>query len=262
MLARSLFSALGAECYVIGNEPNGLNVNDCCGSTHIDRLVKLVRENHLDLGFAFDGDCDRCIAVDERGRVVDGDGIMYILAKRLLERDGLNGNTVVSTTMSNSGLDRALRELGVRCVRTDVGDRYVYECMQNNDYSLGGEQSGHIILKKYATTGDGLLTAIMLTEEMCDKKCTLGELTGGLDLYPQYTVNVRVVDKSAVMQDADVLCELHSVEREIGENGRALLRKSGTEPVVRVMIECNGSDKAVMYAERIASKIIEKGYGV
>ena len=260
MIAGALFGALGAQITVVGNGPNGLNINEGCGSTHIENLCRLVREKHLDLGFAFDGDCDRCIAVDENGKVVDGDAILYILGKRLQSRGMLNGNTVVATVMSNSGLTAALSASGMRCEHTAVGDRFVYECMQKNDYSLGGEQSGHIILKKYATTGDGLLTAIMVTEEVCDRKTTLSALTEGLVLYPQYTRNLRVKNKDAVMSDASVLAALERVEQQIGGKGRALLRKSGTEPLIRVMIECESEQKCVEYADSIADAIQKGGH--
>lgn len=262
MIANAVFSALGAQTVVIGNEPDGLNVNTDCGSTHMERLCKLVKEQHLDLGFAFDGDADRCIAVDENGEIVDGDGIMYILGKRLKNRGMLNGNTVVATVMSNSGFFESLKELGIKCEQTAVGDRFVYECMQKNDYSIGGEQSGHIILKKYATTGDGLLTAIMLTEEVCDTKSTLAKLCENLKLYPQVMKNLRVKDKSAVMADAKVNEALKEVEAEIAGKGRALLRQSGTEPVVRVMIEAETEEKCNEYVDRVASVIIERGHCV
>lgn len=261
MLAKGLFGALGAKTYVIGDEPDGLNVNSDCGSTHIESLIKLVKEKHLDIGFAFDGDCDRCLAVDENGVVVDGDGIMYILAKRLKERGMLNDDTVVATIMSNSGLIKSLDKIGIKCRQTTVGDRFVYECMQENDYSLGGEQSGHIILKKYATTGDGLLTAIMVAEEVLDQKSTLSKLCAPVTLYPQYTVNVRVKDKDAVFADKAVTDELAEIENLIGGCGRVLLRKSGTEPVIRIMTECENMDLCVSYADRVAKKIIDGGHG-
>ncbi len=260
MIARSVFGALGAQMYVIGDEPDGLNVNHECGSTKIEKLQKLVRDEHLDCGFAFDGDCDRCIAVDEQGNVVDGDSMLYILAKRLKVRGMLNSNTLVATIMSNSGLKKSLAPYGIDYVETTVGDRYVYECMQENDYSLGGEQSGHIIIKKYATTGDGILTAIMIAEEMCDTKLSLGELRKDLTLYPQYMENVRVRDKAEVMSDSEVLASLESVKCDIGDSGRALLRQSGTEPVIRVMIECEDEDKCREYARRISDTIRERGY--
>ncbi len=262
MIARAVFGALGAQTVVVGDTPDGLNVNDGCGSTHIENLCKLVREKHLDLGFAFDGDADRCIAVDENGNVVDGDAIMYVLAKRLRSRGMLNGNTVVATVMSNSGFFKTLADEGINCVQTDVGDRFVYECMQKNDYSIGGEQSGHIIIKKYATTGDGLLTAIMLTEEVCDKKSTLAKLSEDVRTYPQLTLNFKVADKDAVMSDITVNKELEAVTKEINGEGRALLRRSGTEPLIRVMVEACDLEKCREYAERVGAKIIEGGYCV
>lgn len=261
MIAKSVFGALGAQTTVIGAEPDGLNVNNGCGSTHIENLCKLVKENHLDIGFAFDGDADRCIAVDENGNVVDGDAMLYILGKRLKSRGMLNGDTVVATVMSNSGLIAGLDEIGINCVQTTVGDRFVYECMQGGDYCLGGEQSGHIILKKYATTGDGLLTAIMITEEICDMKTPLSKLAEPLRLYPQFTKNIPVKDKAAVLADDDVKAELAAVEELIGGKGRALLRQSGTEPVIRIMIECESADNCRVYADRIADMIISRGHG-
>lgn len=261
-IAKTVFSALGAQTFVIGAEPDGLNVNNGCGSTHIEKLAKYVKENHLDLGFAFDGDCDRCIAVDENGNVVDGDGMLYILGKRLKSRNMLNGNTVVATVMSNSGFVASLKKIGIECAQTTVGDRFVYECMQENDYALGGEQSGHVILKKYATTGDGLLTAIMIAEEVCDTKSTLSKLVEPVMLYPQYIKNIRVKDKKAVLSDEAVLSEKEKVEKLIAGNGRALLRQSGTEPVIRVMIESETEEKCREYADMIIDKIIERGHSV
>ena len=260
MIAKAVFGALGAQTVVIGAEPDGVNVNNGCGSTHMERLCQLVKEQHLDMGFAFDGDADRCIAVDENGNIVDGDMIMYILAKRLKARGMLNDNTVVATVMSNSGFFASLEEAGIKCEQTKVGDRFVYECMQANDYSLGGEQSGHVILKKYATTGDGLLTAIMIVEEVCDKKLSLGKLAEPVKLYPQYTKNIRVKDKDAALNDAAVLEEKAAIEKKINGKGRVLLRKSGTEPVVRVMIECEDQTLCVAYADSIAKVIEEMGH--
>lgn len=262
MIARSVFAALGAQTVVVGAEPNGLNINNGCGSTHIENLCRIVKEQHLDLGFAFDGDCDRCIAVDENGKVVDGDAMLYILGKRLKSRGMLNGDTVVATIMSNSGLLNSLKEIGIKCEQTTVGDRFVYECMQKNDYSLGGEQSGHIILKKYATTGDGLLTAIMITEEICDSKSSLSALAEPVMLYPQYTKNIRVSDKAAVLKDADVLEAKAEVEKLINKKGRVLLRESGTEPVIRIMTECETKENCLEYAEKIAEIIEKKGYSI
>jgi len=260
MIAKAVFDALGAHTVVIGNEPNGLNINNGCGSTHIEKLQALVKEQHLDVGFAFDGDTDRCIAVDENGNVVDGDAMMYILAQRLKSRGMLNGNTVVATVMSNSGFVASLKKAGINCEQTKVGDRFVYECMQEKNYSLGGEQSGHIIMKKYATTGDGLLTAIMLAEEMRDRKMSLSKLAEPVMLYPQYLVNLRVKDKNAVMEDAAVLDAVKAVEADIAGNGRALLRQSGTEPVIRVMIEAETDELSRNFAHRIADVIKERGH--
>ncbi|MBQ4613180.1 MAG: phosphoglucosamine mutase [Clostridia bacterium] len=262
MIARAVFGALGAQTVVVGADPDGLNVNENCGSTHIENLCKLVKEQHLDVGFAFDGDCDRCIAVDENGNVVDGDAMMYILGKRLKARGMLNKDTVVATIMSNSGFVNSLAKAGMKCAQTTVGDRFVYECMQNNDYSLGGEQSGHIILRKYATTGDGLLTAIMIAEELCDTKTSLAKLAEPVKLYPQYTKNVRVKDKAAVLADKAVLAAKADVEKLIAGNGRVLLRESGTEPVIRVMIESESEETCVAYADRIAAVIAEGGHVV
>ncbi len=260
MIAKSVFDALGAQTVVVGNMPDGLNVNNGCGSTHIENLVSLVKEKHLDLGFAFDGDADRCIAVDENGRVIDGDCIMYILANRLKSRGMLNGNTVVATVMSNSGFFNSLKKAGIECMQTAVGDRFVYEAMQDKNYSIGGEQSGHIILRKYATTGDGILTAIMVAEEICDRKTSLSKLAEPVELYPQFIKNVRVKDKEAVINDKSVLEAVSEVEKLINGNGRALLRKSGTEPVVRIMIECESEKLCAQYADIINRAIVKGGF--
>lgn len=261
-IANAVFSALGAQTYVIGDEPDGLNCNEACGSTHTEKLKKLVKEKHLDVGFAFDGDADRCIAVDENGNEVDGDAMIYILGKRMKARGTLNDNTVVTTIMSNSGFVNSLKEIGINCVQTKVGDRFVYECMQNNDYAIGGEQSGHIIMKKYATTGDGILTAIMIAEEICDSKTSLARLAEPIKLYPQYLKNVRVKDKAAVLADPAVLAAKEEAEKLINGNGRALLRQSGTEPVIRVMIESETQEQCVEYAEIIVKAIVEGGHCV
>ena len=259
-IGRTVFAALGAELHIIGDEPDGLNVNADCGSTHMERLQALVRERHLDVGFAFDGDADRCLAVDGTGQVVDGDAILYILARRLKARGMLNGDTVVATVMSNSGLRTSLSELGIRLAETAVGDRFVYECMQKQGYSLGGEQSGHTILKKYATTGDGLLTAIMIAEEMVDTKKTLASLTEGLRLYPQYMKSLPVGDKAAVLADRRVLDTLKTVQERIGGEGRVLLRPSGTEPKVRVMVECKSEEEARALTEELCDAIRGGGH--
>ena len=259
-IARAVFSALGARIYVIGDEPDGLNINQDCGSTHMERLCELVREKHLDVGFAFDGDADRCLAVDEKGNIVDGDVILYILAKRLKNRGMLSGNTVVATVMSNSGFFASLAEAGIQAEQTNVGDRFVYECMQNKDYALGGENSGHIILKKYATTGDGLLTAIMLAEELCDSKSTLSELAEPVQLYPQLVKNLTVKNKCAVLKDDAVLRKTKEIEEQISNRGRVLLRSSGTEPKIRIMVECESEALCLDYAEQIAAVIQEGGH--
>ncbi len=256
-IARSVFEALGAQTYIVGDKPNGTNINQDCGSTNIQNLCSLVREQHLDLGFAFDGDSDRCIAVDEKGNEVDGDKMMYILAHRLKSRGMLQDDTVVATIMSNSGFVNSLKQSGLKCELTTVGDRFVYERMQQKNYDLGGEQSGHIILKKYATTGDGLLTAIMITEELCDRKLSLSKLCEKVFLYPQFTKNVRVTDKKAIMSNKSVLEAVENVEQKINGKGRVLLRESGTEPVVRVMVECENQNDCLTFAESIANVIIE-----
>ena len=256
-IAKAVFDALGAQTYVVGDTPNGTNINESCGSTHIENLCKLVREQHLDIGFAFDGDADRCIAVDEKGNEVDGDKMMYILAHRLKSRGMLKDDTVVATIMSNSGFVNSLKKSGLNCELTTVGDRFVYERMQQKDYDLGGEQSGHIILKKYATTGDGLLTAIMIAEEMCDRKKTLSKLAEPVFLYPQFTQNVRVNDKKAIMANDAVLQAVKDVEQKINGKGRVLLRESGTEPVIRVMIECENETDCRIFAESIAKIITD-----
>ncbi len=260
MIAKSVFSALGAQVELIGADPNGLNINKECGSTHIEKLCALVKEKHLDLGFSFDGDADRCIAVDEKGEVVDGDCMLYILAERLKDKNMLNNNTIVATVMSNSGFIASLDKIGIKVVQTKVGDRYVYECMQNNDYALGGEQSGHIIIKKYATTGDGILTAIMITEQILDLKTTLSQLKAPITLYPQTLVNVRVKDKTAVLNDEGVLSAKKVVEEKINGKGRVLLRESGTEPVIRIMIESESLKQSNDYAQIIKEAIVLGGY--
>jgi len=259
-IARAVFDALGAQVHVIGAEPDGLNVNRDCGSTHIERLQRLVREQHLDIGFAFDGDADRCLAVDENGKELDGDAILYVLARRLAGRGMLNENTVVATVMSNRGFVASLERCGICCVETTVGDRFVYESMQTNGYSLGGEQSGHIIIKKYATTGDGLLTAIMLTEELCDKKTSASALVRDLRLYPQLVKSVRVKDKEGVLCDAQVCAIKREIEAKLAGAGRVLLRASGTEGVVRILIEGETDALCEAYSNQLIAAIREGGY--
>lgn len=260
MIAKSVFDALGAQTYIINNQPNGLNINVDAGSTHIENLCKYVKENNLDVGFAFDGDADRCLAVDNTGKAVDGDKIMYLLANKLKREGALDNNTLVTTIMSNSGLTKALKNIGINNVQTKVGDRFVFEKMQNDGYSLGGEQSGHIIIKKYATTGDGVLTAIMVVEEMLDSKQSLAKLVSPVKLLPQKLKNVRVTNKAAVVADEQVQAKFKEVNDEIGDNGRALLRQSGTEPVVRIMLECPTLQECDEYIDRIYKVIKKRGY--
>lgn len=242
MIARSVFDALGAKTYVINNEPNGININKDAGSTHIEGLQKFVKENNLDVGFAFDGDADRCLAVDENGDVVNGDVIMFIAAKYLKAHGQLPSNTVVTTVMSNFGLYKALDECGIGYEKTAVGDRYVYENMKTYDHLIGGEQSGHIIFRKYAHTGDGLITAIMLMNILVDTQLPLSTLAAPVRMYPQVLKNVVVDDKDETLNDKAVMDAVATCTKELGDNGRVLLRKSGTEPVLRVMSEA-GTDK-------------------
>jgi len=260
MLAKAVFGALGAQTVVIGAEPNGLNINSDCGSTHIETLCRVVKQQHLDLGFAFDGDADRCIAVDENGNVIDGDKILYILGNRLYARGMLNRSTVVSTVMSNSGLTESLKKLGILCEQTAVGDRFVYECMQENDYWLGGEQSGHIIMRKYATTGDGILTAIMLTEEICDKKSSLSKLAEPMKTIPQYMQNIYVTNRQAVLTDKELHNLIDHLKQKDQQQGRIILRSSGTEPLVRIMTEFPTIEKCKECVNEIVAFIKAKGY--
>ncbi len=262
MIAKAVFDALGAKTYVIGASPDGVNINQNCGSTHIENLCSLVKDEHLDVGLAFDGDADRCIAVDENGNVVDGDGIIYILANRLKSRGMLENNTIVATVMTNSGLEKALDKNNIKFVRTSVGDRFIYECMQQNGYSLGGEQSGHIILKKYATTGDGILTAIMLLEQMCDEKSQISSLVKDVKHMPQYEISIRVKDKSLAVNNADVVKKLNELKEKLRNDGRILLRESGTEPVIRIMCETNSIEVCKSYVEDLKKVIIKAGLNV
>ncbi len=250
-IARTVFEALGAKTYVINAEPDGLNINRNAGSTHIDNLRRFVLENHLDVGFAYDGDADRCLAVDEQGNVVDGDKIIYVFGRQLKKEGRLTGNKVVTTVMSNIGLYKALDEEGIGYEKTNVGDRFVYENMAQNGYVVGGEQSGHIILSKYATTGDGILTSIELMEAMLDNKQTLSRLCAPVITYPQVLRNVRVADKQAVRENAAVQAAIKAVEEQI--DGRVLVRESGTEPLIRVMTEA----KELRDAERFVQDIID-----
>ena len=254
MIAKSVFDALGAKTYVINNEPDGTNINTNCGSTHIEGLQKLVKEKGLDVGFAFDGDADRCLCVDENGNVINGDMIIYIYGCYLKERGKLAGNKVVTTVMSNFGLYKALDDAGIEYEKTAVGDKYVYENMSANGYRVGGEQSGHIIFRKYATTGDGILTAIKMMEVMLEKKKTLAELAAPVPVYPQVLKNIRVTDKAAAQNDPDVQAAVKAVGEKLGSDGRILVRESGTEPLVRVMVE------AGEYVDEVIDVIVKKGY--
>ena len=237
MMAKNIFDALGADTYVIGNEPDGTNINRDCGSTHIENLQKYVRLNRLDVGFAFDGDADRCLAVDENGSVVNGDKILYVCARNMQTEGRFGNSKVVTTVMSNLGLYKALDEAGIGYEKTDVGDKYVAENMRANGHLIGGEQSGHIIFGKYANTGDGLLTAIKLMQVMLDRKKTLSELAAPVREYPQQLTNVEVDDKDATLHDPAVVAAEQAVTERLGDEGRILVRKSGTEPVLRVMVE-------------------------
>ena len=236
-IAKSVFDALGAKTYVINNEPDGTNINTNCGSTHIEVLQKFVKEQGLDVGFAYDGDADRCIAVDENGEVVDGDRILYVCGKYMMEQGALKDNTIVTTVMSNLGLYKACDQVGMRYEKTAVGDKYVYENMVKNGYQLGGEQSGHIIFSKHATTGDGILTSLKIMEVMLEKKASLGTLAGEVKIYPQLLQNLRVQDMDATLNHPDVQKAIKEVEERLGTDGRVLVRKSGTEPLLRVMVE-------------------------
>ena len=250
-IAKSVFDALGAKTYVIHNEPDGTNINRDCGSTHIGELKKFVLERGLDVGFAYDGDADRCIAVDSNGRIIDGDLILYICGKYLKEEGQLTNNTVVTTIMSNLGLYKAFDKIGISYEKTAVGDKYVFECMQSNGYSIGGEQSGHIIFLEHAVTGDGLLTALKLLEIMCDEHKSLKELGSELFIYPQLLVNVEVQDKNRTMADEGLKAKIAEVEAQLGDEGRILVRPSGTEPLVRVMAEARSDELCHDYVYQI-----------
>ncbi len=262
MMAKSVFDALGADTYVIGNRPDGLNINVDCGSTHLEKLRQFVLDNGLDVGFAFDGDADRCLAVDEKGEIVTGDHIMYIYAKYLRERGRLENSKVVTTVMSNLGLYKALDALGIGYEKTPVGDKYVAENMRQNGHLIGGEQSGHIIFGRLANTGDGLLTAIKMMEAMIESKQTLHELKSGMTVYPQLLKNVVVTDKDETLACPLVQAAVKKAEEELGDNGRILLRKSGTEPLLRVMAEattqelCEEKVDAIIDAMREAGMLI------
>ena len=261
-LAKAVFDALGAKTYVINAAPDGTNINANCGSTHIEGLQDLVRREHLDVGFAFDGDADRCLCVDEKGEVITGDHILYIYGCYMKDRDKLVGNKVVTTVMSNFGLYKAFDAVGIEYEKTKVGDKYVYECMSENGYRIGGEQSGHIIFSKYATTGDGIITALKMMEVMLAKKKTLSELAAPLVIYPQVLKNIRVTDKTQAQDDADVKAAVEAVANALGADGRILVRESGTEPVVRVMVEAGSTEECKKYVDQVIDVIKSKGYAV
>ena len=258
-IAKSVFDALGAKTYVINNEPDGTNINTNCGSTHIDVLQAFVKEKKLDVGFAYDGDADRCLAVDENGNVVDGDLILYVCGKYLREQGRLNGDTIVTTVMSNLGLYKACDKVGLKYEKTAVGDKYVYENMLQNNFSLGGEQSGHIIFSKYATTGDGILTSLMLMEVMLEKKQLLGALTEEVKIFPQLLKNVRVADKKTARENPAVIAAVAKVAEELGDDGRILVRESGTEPLIRVMVEAATDELCAKYVDGVIDVIRAEG---
>ena len=261
-IAKVVFEALGAKVYVIGNTPDGTNINRDCGSTHLEALQRFVVENHLDVGFAYDGDADRCLAVDENGKAVSGDEIMYLYARYMKDRDKLVTNTVVTTVMSNFGLYKALDAVGIDYVKTAVGDKYVYEYMVNHGNRLGGEQSGHIIFSKYATTGDGILTSIKVMEVMQARRLTLSQLCEPMTVYPQLLVNVKVKDKTAAQEDPDVKAAVDYVAKTLGDSGRILVRESGTEPLVRVMVEAETPELCQEYVYHVVNVIKAKGHEV
>ena len=261
-LAKAVFDALGAKTYVINAEPNGLNINLNAGSTHIEGLQKYVKENGMDVGFAYDGDADRCMAVDENGNVVSGDHILYLYAKYMKERGKLLTNTVVTTVMSNFGLYKAFDELGIGYAKTKVGDKYVYEYMMQNNCRIGGEQSGHIIFSKYASTGDGILTSLKVMEVMMAKKAKLSQLVADLKIYPQVLVNVRVADKQAAQNDPDVQAAVKAVADSLGDTGRILVRESGTEPLIRVMVEAESHEKCQALVDQVVNVLRQKGHAV
>lgn len=260
MIARNVFDALGAKTYVIHAEPNGVNINENAGSTHIEQLQKFVVENKLDVGFAFDGDADRCIAVDEKGNVVDGDLILYIYGRYMKERGKLLNNTVVTTIMSNFGLYKAFDEIGIQYEKTAVGDKYVYENMIQHGHRIGGEQSGHIIFSKYATTGDGILTSIKIMEVILEKKTSLSRLAEPVTIYPQVLKNVRVYSKPNAKADPDVQAQVEAVTKALGDSGRIIVRESGTEPVIRVMVEAETKEICEKYVDSVIEVLKEKGH--
>ncbi len=261
-MARTVFEALGAKTYLLGVEPDGLNINDGVGSTHIEKLQQLVIEEGLDAGFAYDGDADRCLCVDEKGNVITGDHILYILGQYMKSRGQLDNNTVVTTVMSNFGLYKAFDEAGIAYAKTQVGDKYVYEYMAQNGCRLGGEQSGHVIISKYANTGDGILTSLKVMEVMLAKKKTLSELCQNLTIYPQVLKNVRVRDKTAAQNDPNVQSAVEQVAAALGDRGRILVRESGTEPVIRVMVEAPTREECEAAVNQVVTAILSGGHAI
>ncbi len=261
-VAKGVFDALGARTLVINGEPNGVNINYECGSTHIEKLQQFVKETGADVGFAYDGDADRCLAVDDKGEIISGDHILYLCGTYLKRKGELNHDTVVTTVMSNMGLYKAFDEAGVHYEKTAVGDKYVCENMMKNNFSLGGEQSGHIIFSKYAVTGDGILTSLMIMEVLQEMKRPLSELVRGLTIYPQLLVNVKVKDKIAAREDSDVKEMAAEVENKLGDDGRLLLRESGTEPLIRVMVEAKTDEICKTCVDKIVTVLKEKGHVV
>ena len=261
-IAKNVFDAMGAKTYVINADPDGYNINENAGSTHIEVLQKFVVENGLDVGFAYDGDADRCLCVDEKGNVITGDHILYIYGKYMKERGKLLGNTVVTTVMSNFGLYKAFDNLGIDYAKTAVGDKYVYENMMKNGYRVGGEQSGHIIFSKYASTGDGILTSLKMMEVMMAKKKTMSQLCDGLTIYPQVLKNVKVADKAAAQADPDVQAAVEEVAAKLGDTGRILVRESGTEPKIRVMVEAESMEVCRELVDSVVEVIKRKGHAV
>ena len=261
-VAKAVFDALGAKTLVINAEPNGTNINTNAGSTHIGGLQKFVVENHCDVGFAYDGDADRCLCVDEKGNVITGDHILYIYGRYMKERGKLVNNTVVTTVMSNFGLYKAFDECGIGYAKTAVGDKYVYEYMTKNGCRIGGEQSGHIIFSKYASTGDGILTSLKMMEVMLARKKKMSELSEGFTVYPQVLKNIRVHNKAEAQNDNDVQAAVKAVAEKLGDSGRILVRESGTEPVIRVMVEAESEETCQKYVDEVIAVIKAKGHAV
>lgn len=261
-VAKGVFDALGAKTYVINSEPNGVNINTNCGSTHMESLQKYVVENHLDVGFAYDGDADRCLAVDECGNIVDGDLILYLCGKYMKQRGELNNNTIVATVMSNIGLFKALDKAGISYEKTAVGDKYVYENMLKNNHSIGGEQSGHIIFSKHATTGDGILTSLKIMEVILESKETLSELIKEVEIYPQVLKNVKVKDKKAAKDDVKVCEAVERITNELGNEGRILVRESGTEMLIRVMVEAKSDELCHQYVDEVVEILKSQGHSI